>query len=99
MSGLAVPRFPLGPRLGAGCSSFGVGLSSRGGLFDQPLPQLAGTLKVLRKLLLALSASGLLNTPPNAGTFLRVAAGLGLAIATLTNLSKSETKRWKDSVS
>ncbi len=54
---------------------------------------------VVADLLLALSASGLLNTPPNAGTFLRVAAGLGLAIATLTNLSKSETKRWKDSVS
>ena len=51
---MAVPRFPLGPRLGAGCSSFGARLSSRGGLFDQPFSQLAGVLKVLRKLLLAL---------------------------------------------
>ncbi len=54
---------------------------------------------VAADLLLTFSVSGTLDTPPNAGSFLRVAAGLGLAIAILTNLSKPETKQWKDSVS
>ena len=54
---------------------------------------------VVAELPLTLSFAGLFNTPPNAGSFLRVVVGLGLAIAILTNLSKPETKQWKDSVS
>ena len=54
---------------------------------------------VAADLLLTFSVSGTLNTPPNAGSFLRIVAGLGLAIAILTSLSKPETKQWKDSVS
>ena len=54
---------------------------------------------VAADLLLTFSASGTFNTPPNAGSFLRVVVGLGLAIAILTNLSRPEAKQWKDSVS
>lgn len=54
---------------------------------------------VAADLLLTFSVSGTLNIAPNAGSFLRVVVGLGLAIAILTNLSKPETKQWKDSVS
>ena len=54
---------------------------------------------VVAELLLTLAASGALNTSTNPSAFGRVAIGLGLAISILVNLSKPETKQWKDSVS
>ena len=46
--------------------------------------------------ILPVSVSGMLNTAPNTGTYVRVVIGLGLAIAILWNLSEPETKQRKD---
>lgn len=54
---------------------------------------------VVAELLLSLAASGALNTSTSPSALVRSAIGLGLAISILVNLSKPETKRWKDSVS
>ena len=54
---------------------------------------------VVAELPVTLGFSGLFNTAPNAGSFLRVVVGLGLAITILIHLLKPETKQWKDSVS
>lgn len=79
-------------------------LYSEGRDRPDPFAQVTNLLNATRAMIvvgviLPVSVSGMLNTAPNTGTYVRVVIGLGLAIAILWNLSEPETKQRKDSVS